>query len=514
MSDETTPGGEIREGQRIAKVMARAGLCSRREAETWIASGRVSVNGRPLDSPAYNVSAADNVRVDGMPLASPERTRLFLFHKPRGLVTTARDPQGRPTIFDALPPSLPRVVAVGRLDINTEGLLLLTNDGGLARVLELPATGWMRRYRVRAHGAIDQASLDRLRDGVAIDGVNYLGIEAKLDRVQGSNAWITLGLREGKNREIKKVLEYLGLAVNRLIRISFGPFELGDLEPGGLAEVRTRVLREQLGAKLARQAGADFDAPLVERAQPPADPGRSEGSQPERGSRGGEGRGRIRDEQRARDHKRARGPSRDEAPRRAPSAQQRRRKHVSALRAEIASDASGQRKRIERGATRDRKGREIAVERLTPAGEGTRRREHAARRDDGRRAPAERPRRPNEFEHRQARRDPKREGSPRPEFGPRGPRKRDFDRPGRERRDKRHDEASASSWRSPSAQARHSAPREDDSARPRSARADDRGPRSAGRGPRPPWRSRDGRSPAGGTPKDPRRHPPRPPRKR
>src|SRR6516225_6215084 len=398
IDERTNAGGEIREGQRIAKVMARAGLCSRREAEAWIASGRVSVNGRRLDSPAYNVSAADDIRVDGRPLAAPERTRLFLFHKARGLVTTARDPEGRPTIFDALPPNLPRVVAVGRLDINTEGLLLLTNDGGLARVLELPATGWLRRYRVRAHGAIDQASLDRLRDGVAIDGVSYLGIEAKLDREQGSNAWITLDLREGKNREIKKVLEHLGLAVNRLIRVSFGPFELDDLEPGGLAEVRTRVLREQLSARLARQAGADFDAPRVERAQPPADPGRSEGFQLERGSRGGEGRGRIRDEQRARDHKRARGPSRDEAPRRAPSAPQRRRKHVSALRAEIASDASGQRKRIERGATRDRKGREIAVERLTPAGERTRRREQAARRNDGREAPAERPRRPNEFE--------------------------------------------------------------------------------------------------------------------
>src|SRR5271169_3420338 len=264
MSDETkAETSQVREGQRIAKVMARAGICSRRDAEAWIAAGRVSVNGEVLLSPAYNVSDADDVRVDGQRLAAPERTRLFLFHKPRGLVTTARDPEGRPTVFEALPPGLPRLVAIGRLDINSEGLLLLTNDGGLARVLELPSTGWLRRYRVRAHGTIDQATLDRLSGGIAIDGVDYLGIEARLDREQGSNVWITLGLREGKNREIKKVLEHLGLAVNRLIRVSFGPFELGDLGEGEAAEVRTRVLRDQLGAKLAKEASADFDAPLI-----------------------------------------------------------------------------------------------------------------------------------------------------------------------------------------------------------------------------------------------------------
>ena len=296
--DEARPG--VREGQRIAKVMARAGLCSRRDAEAWIAAGRVTVNGKTLESPAYNVTEADDVRVDGKPLAAPERTRLFLFHKPRGLVTTARDPEGRPTIFDALPPDLPRLVAVGRLDINTEGLLLLTNDGGLARVLELPATGWLRRYRVRAHGRIDQARLDALRDGVTFDGIDYAGIEARLDREQGSNAWITMGLREGKNREIKKVLEHLGLAVNRLIRVSFGPFELGDLAEGEVAEVRTRVLRDQLGAKLASEAGVDFDAPIVERATPAAEPreerrGRREGPARER-----TGLERGRDEERAR----------------------------------------------------------------------------------------------------------------------------------------------------------------------------------------------------------------------
>ncbi len=383
MSNETKPGGsEVREGRRIAKVMARAGLCSRRDAEAWIAEGRVSVNGKILDSPAFNVSEADDVRVDGNPLAAPERTRLFLFHKPRGLVTTARDPEGRPTIFDALPPDLPRVVAVGRLDINSEGLLLLTNDGGLARVLELPATGWLRRYRVRAHGAIDQASLDRLRDGVTVDGVDYLGIEAKLDREQGSNAWITAGLREGKNREIKRVFEYLGLAVNRLIRVSFGPFELGDLAEGELAEVRTRVLRDQLGVKLAKEAGANFDAPLIERAAPRAEPNPSEQRRSERAERGRAPEGRRgRDEEEPR-----RRPVREEAPRRAPptpSTPERRRKHVSALRAEIASDASGPRKRVERSATHDRKGREIAVERLRPTGEEARGRAAAETRGRG-----------------------------------------------------------------------------------------------------------------------------------
>ena len=273
MSDDEMQAGEVRAGQRIAKVMARAGVCSRRDAEAWIAAGRVTVNGKALSSPAFNVSEADDVRVDGKPLATPERTRLFLFHKPRGLVTTARDPEGRRTVFEALPRGLPRLVAVGRLDINTEGLLLLTNDGGLARVLELPATGWLRRYRVRAHGTIDQAALDRLAGGVTIDGVDYQGVEARLDREQGANAWLTLGLREGKNREIKKILEHLGLAVNRLIRVSFGPFELGDLQEGEVTEVRTRVLRDQLGVKLAKEAGVDFDAPILERA-PPAEPPR------------------------------------------------------------------------------------------------------------------------------------------------------------------------------------------------------------------------------------------------
>ena len=249
-------------GERIAKRIARSGFCSRRDAERLIAEGRVKLNGRVLASPAVTVGTADRIEIDGEPLATSERTRLFLFNKPKGLVTTNRDPQGRPTVFSALPPELPRVVTIGRLDINTEGLLLLTNDGGLARVLELPATGWLRRYRVRAHGKIDQPTLDKLRRGVTIDGMVYGAVEAKIDRVQGTNLWLTVGLREGKNREVKRVLEHLGLGVNRLIRVSYGPFQLGDLKPREVEEVRGRVLRDQLGEKLASAAGADFAAPI------------------------------------------------------------------------------------------------------------------------------------------------------------------------------------------------------------------------------------------------------------
>ena len=378
MGEETQAGSsEVRAGQRIAKVMARAGVCSRRDAEAWIAEGRVAVNGEVLKSPAFNVSETDDVRVDGKPLAAPERTRLFLFHKPRGLVTTARDPEGRQTVFSVLPPDLPRLVAIGRLDINTEGLLLLTNDGGLARVLELPSTGWLRRYRVRAHGIIEQAALDQLSEGVTIDGVDYLGVEAKLDREQGANAWLTLGLREGKNREIKKILEHLGLAVNRLIRISFGPFELGDLPEGEVMEVRTRVLRDQLGVKLAKEANVDFDAPETIAIEPPPKGGSGERPRtrsgaprdnrgPKRAMPGRPDRGARVAEKRF---------ERDEAPRRAPpapSTPERRRKHVSALRAEIAADAATTRKRIERSATHDRKGRTIAVERMSRTGEEAR----------------------------------------------------------------------------------------------------------------------------------------------
>ncbi|MCM5553059.1 pseudouridine synthase [Pleomorphomonas sp. NRK KF1] len=251
---------------RIAKVIARAGLCSRREAETWIADGRVKLNGRVLDTPAITVKPDDKVEVDGQPLPERERTRLWLFHKPRGTVTTTYDPEGRPTVFSILPEDLPRVMTIGRLDINTEGLLLLTNDGGLARVLELPATGWLRRYRVRAHGDIDQARLDALKDGIAIDGILYGSVEATIDRRQGDNVWLTVGLREGKNREVKTILAHLGLDVNRLIRVSFGPFQLGELADGAVEEVPRRVLRAQLGDRLAGEAGADFDPREEDRA--------------------------------------------------------------------------------------------------------------------------------------------------------------------------------------------------------------------------------------------------------
>jgi 23S rRNA pseudouridine2605 synthase len=240
---------------RIAKAMARAGLCSRREAERWIADGRVSVDGEVLASPTRDVGPGDRVLVDGRPLPAAAPPQLWRYYKPRGLVTTHRDPQGRPTVFEKLPPDLPRVVSVGRLDFNSEGLLLLTNDGALARHLELPATGWLRRYRVRAHGRITQDELDRLKDGVEIDGVRYGPVEAKLDSVQGANVWLTLGLREGKNREVRRILATFGLEVNRLIRISYGPFQLLDLKPGAAEAVRRRVLADQLGVRLAQEFG-------------------------------------------------------------------------------------------------------------------------------------------------------------------------------------------------------------------------------------------------------------------
>ena len=248
---------------RIAKALARAGLCSRREAERWIEGGRVSVNGEMLKSPARDVNPSDRILVDGNPLPAPEPPRLWRYHKPKGLVTTHADPQGRPTVFDALPPHMPRVISVGRLDFNTEGLLLLTNDGALARHLELPATGWLRRYRVRAHGTVAQEALDKLKDGIEIAGTRYGPIEATLDKVQPSNVWLTIGLREGKNREVRTVLESLGLGVNRLIRVSFGPFQLLELEPGAVEPVKRRVLMEQMGPRVAAELGLtdEEDAP-------------------------------------------------------------------------------------------------------------------------------------------------------------------------------------------------------------------------------------------------------------
>ena len=243
------------EPMRIARAMARSGLCSRREAERWIDEGRVSVNGKRLTSPAVEVGPKDLIKVDGVPMPTAEPVQLWRYHKPKGLVTTNSDPQGRTTVFESLPEDMPRVVSVGRLDFNTEGLLLLTNDGALSRHLELPSTGWLRRYRVRAWGDITQADLDRLKDGITVEGVRYGPIEATLDTIQASNVWLTIGLREGKNREVRKVLAHLGLEVNRLIRISYGPFQLAELKPGAVDSVRRRVLADQLGQRLAREIG-------------------------------------------------------------------------------------------------------------------------------------------------------------------------------------------------------------------------------------------------------------------
>jgi 23S rRNA pseudouridine2605 synthase len=234
-------------GDRIAKVLSRAGVASRREAERMIEAGRVAVNGKVIDRAALNVTEADRITVDGRPVDAPEPPRLWLYHKPGGLVTTARDEQGRPTIFEELPDDLPRVMPVGRLDLNSEGLLLLTNDGGIKRHLELPSTGWARRYRVRLHGRPSDEVFQPLREGLTVDGQRFLPMQVTLDRQQGANAWVTVSIREGKNREIRRAMADIGLTVNRLIRISYGPFQLGNLAPGAVEEVRPRILRDQLG---------------------------------------------------------------------------------------------------------------------------------------------------------------------------------------------------------------------------------------------------------------------------
>ncbi len=240
---------EKQKGDRIAKIIARAGICSRRDAEKLIDEGRVRVNNAVLKTPAYVVGPGDEIKVDGKPLKTPEKTRLFLFHKPTGLVTTAKDERGRETVFDAMPPELPRLVSVGRLDLNSEGLLLLTNDGGLARHLELPATGWRRKYRVRVLGTPDEGKLAALKKGITIDGIHYKSIEATIEKGEKpgrSNSWLIVTLTEGKNREIRKVMDAIGLKVNRLIRLSYGPFNLDDMPRGAVAEVSQHILRTQI----------------------------------------------------------------------------------------------------------------------------------------------------------------------------------------------------------------------------------------------------------------------------
>ncbi len=252
-NDEAKPAGE-----RVAKVMARAGLCSRREAERWIQSGRVDVNGKTLTSPAVLIGPGDVIKFDGETVKRADFTRLWRYHKPSGLVTTHSDPQGRTTVFDKLPGELPRLISVGRLDLTSEGLLLLTNDGALSRILELPDTGWARRYRVRAHGRISEKALERLAKGTTVDGVRYGPIEATIERRQGHNTWMMVSLREGKNREIRNVLNSLNLTVNRLIRVSYGPFILGGLKPGEVEEITAQVLLDQLGRKRIHDAGLNL----------------------------------------------------------------------------------------------------------------------------------------------------------------------------------------------------------------------------------------------------------------
>ena len=253
MTEKSKPSSP--DGDRIAKVLARAGIASRREAERMIEAGRVTVNGAQITSPALNVSEKDKITVDGKPVSEPEPPRMWLYHKPPGLVTTTKDEKDRETIFDKLPEDLPRVMTVGRLDLNSEGLLLLTNDGGIKRKLELPSTGWLRRYRVRVNGRPTDDALAPLRKGITIEGERFQPMTVTLDRQQGANAWLTVGLREGKNREIRRAMEAIGLNVNRLIRISYGPFQLGELKAGEVEELRRKVVRDQLGMTLEDDSG-------------------------------------------------------------------------------------------------------------------------------------------------------------------------------------------------------------------------------------------------------------------
>jgi 23S rRNA pseudouridine2605 synthase len=382
--------------QRIAKLMARVGLCSRRDAETWIVDGRVEVNGVVLTSPALDVGPDDKVLVDGIPLPAAEKTRLFLFHKPGGLITSDHDPEGRETVADYLRahwPDGPRVVTIGRLDYNTEGLLLLTNDGGLARILELPATGWVRRYRVRAKGETNQPALDKLLHGVTIDGIEYAGIEAKLDRIQGANCWLTMGLREGKNREVKRVLEHIGLDVNRLIRLSFGPFQLLDLPEGHVEEVKTRILRDQLGPTLAAEAGVDFNEPETAPIVPAPKATLRDPARGARDDRAAKPARKVEERSAAPRSRNFRdrdlvddvvAPEKRERPVAGP------RRHVSTLRADKAvATRTGPRQRLERTDTLDRHNRNVKVERLVSS---------APAPTEGRRARPERRERPETSE--------------------------------------------------------------------------------------------------------------------
>ncbi len=258
------------EGERIAKVLSRAGVASRREAERMIEAGRVTVNGRVIERAALNVTAKDRIAVDGREIGAPAPPRLWLYHKPAGRVTTAKDENGRPTVFDDLPEDMPRVMSVGRLDLNSEGLLLLTNDGGVKRRLELPSTGWLRRYRVRVKGRPKDETFEPLRRGMELEGERFQPMTVTLDRQTGANAWATVALREGRNREVRRAMEAVGLAVNRLIRVSYGPFQLGQLKPGAVEEVRPRILRDQLGLKEDAAEKPKRPAPKRRRKPKPA----------------------------------------------------------------------------------------------------------------------------------------------------------------------------------------------------------------------------------------------------
>ena len=319
MTDKTGFTLDASDGpERIAKHIARAGICSRREAEARIAAGRVTVNGEMITSPALNVTAADSITVDGKPLPAREPARLWRYYKPRGLVVSARDEKDRQTVFDTLPKSLPRVLSVGRLDLDSEGLLLLTNDGGLARHLELPSTGWSRKYRVRVQGHVDPEALEALADGITIDGIRYGEINARLDRQMPSNAWLNISIREGKNREVRRIMEHLGHQVSRLIRVSYGPFQLGDLEQGGVELVKPRILADQLGLAAPETPTGTATARKPSRRSGPR-PGARSGSKPGQKSSGRAPGGRNSSSARSASGKPSSGTSRHADNRRSPS---------------------------------------------------------------------------------------------------------------------------------------------------------------------------------------------------